>query len=169
MFLGLNQGTGEMTFTSNFYNSDPQFHSFLVVPQAWTLGIEATFYLIAPLIVRKSNAFIAALIVISLSIRAFTYLHLGYTNDPWTYRFFPSELALFLIGTLSYRLYDSWLNTRMFTKRFQYPIALTFFGTIVFYQFIPFNEGYYTHLINWFLYALTCLALPFIFALTKSS
>ena len=31
----------------------------------------------------------------------------GLYGDPWSYRFFPSELALFLIGAIGYRVYRS--------------------------------------------------------------
>jgi hypothetical protein len=32
-------------------------------------------------------------------------IHLGIgTKDPWTYRFFPTELALFLIGALAHQV-----------------------------------------------------------------
>ncbi len=169
MFLGLDPQTGKVFFCDNFGKSDPQFHTFLLIPQAWTLGIEVTFYLLAPLVVRKSNAFIIAAIMASLSIRMCTYLLLGYTNDPWTYRFFPSELALFLLGTVSYRLYKSWQVKTFFSKRNQTTVTLAFVSLILMYQFIPWNDGYSTHLINWSIYAFATLSLPFIFHLTKSS
>jgi peptidoglycan/LPS O-acetylase OafA/YrhL len=91
---------GGMYFTHDFRTSSPSFHSFLLVPQAWSLGIEVMFYIIAPFLVRKSNLAIISIIALSLLIKIFTY-SIGYTNDPWTYRFFPSELALFLLGTVS--------------------------------------------------------------------
>src|SRR5918993_2186065 len=53
MFLGFNTTSGELFFTSNFQNTNPQLHTFLFVPQAWTIGIELTFYLIAPFVAKK--------------------------------------------------------------------------------------------------------------------
>jgi len=44
---------------------------------------------------------IISIILASLGLRAFLYLGPHWTNDPWKYRFFPTELALFLFGTLA--------------------------------------------------------------------
>ena len=164
MFLGISQETGEMYFTHDFRTSQPMFYHFLFVPQAWSLGIEVTFYLIAPFIVRKSNLFIALLIILSMSIRIFTYLFLGFTHDPWTYRFFPSELALFLLGTVSYRLYKVYKihKITIFGYKIEKIITGIFFIVLIFYQFVP-------HMINWIFYALCCLSIPFLFDLSKSS
>lgn len=82
--------------------SDPAalFH-FLVVPQAWSLGVEITFYLIAPFIVRRPK------LVFGLALGSFTMTIIGWLvgldTDPWTYRFFPFELSLFLCGALAER------------------------------------------------------------------
>ena len=42
------------------------FYALAPVPQAWTLSLEICFYAIAPLLVRRSPAFIVAVIVASL-------------------------------------------------------------------------------------------------------
>ena len=45
---------GHLSPTANFHaGPNPQVHSFLIVPPAWTLGVELTFYLIAPLFARR--------------------------------------------------------------------------------------------------------------------
>lgn len=78
-------------------------NSFLFVPQAWSLGVEISFYVLAPAVVRRP--LIAVLILaFSLVMRIFGYFH-GYIDDPWSYRFFPFELSMFLMGTLSYYLW----------------------------------------------------------------
>jgi peptidoglycan/LPS O-acetylase OafA/YrhL len=169
MFLGISQETGGMYFTNDFRTSNPMFYKFLLVPQAWTLGIEVMFYLIAPFIVRRSNLFIALLITASMSIRVFIHFYLGYTNDPWTYRFFPSELALFLLGTISYRLYDANKSRNMTVLgiKLKYLVTYLFFLFLLFYPVLPkFDLGL---IFNWLFYVLTCLSLPFIFELSKHS
>lgn len=172
MFLGFNQETGGMYFTHDFQTSSPMFYTFLFVPQAWTLGIEVMFYLIAPFLVRKSNLVIISIIALSLLIRIFTY-SIGYTNDPWTYRFFPSELALFLLGTVSYRLYDSYKIHKYKVLNFNPTpiILLSLFTIIIFYQFIPRNFwfGGFGHVVNWLFYGFVCLSIPFVFDFSKSS
>jgi len=169
MFLGISQETGGMYFIHDFRSSYPRFHWFLLVPQAWSLGIEVMFYLIAPFIVRKSNLFIAFLIILSMSIRIFTYFYLGYKNDPWTYRFFPSELALFLLGTVSYRLYDVYKihKTNIFGFRLTNIIVKLFYLILIFFQFIP--KAGIGHIINWLFYGFCCLSIPFVFDFSKSS
>lgn len=105
MFLGLDTESGKLFLTSNFAEVKTPMHSFLLVPQAWTLSIEIMFYLIAPFIVRRNWKFILLLLLASLSIRIYTYYSLNLTNDPWTYRFFPSELFFFLLGYFAYKMY----------------------------------------------------------------
>jgi peptidoglycan/LPS O-acetylase OafA/YrhL len=93
---------GSLSFTVDFRQSSPPLYTGLLVPQAWTLGLELTFYLLAPLLVRRDAALMTAL-VLSLLVRAgLMALGIG-TTDPWSYRFFPAELSLFLLGALAHR------------------------------------------------------------------
>lgn len=73
LFLGLDQITGNLFFTENFRLCKPVVSNFLLVPQAWTIGIELTFYLIAPFIVRRRLSSILLWIVASLSFRIILY------------------------------------------------------------------------------------------------
>lgn len=169
MFLGFNQETGGMYFTHNFRTSSQMFYKFLFVPQAWTLSLEILFYLIAPFLVRKRTLVIISIIIMSLFIRALTY-SMGYTNDPWTYRFFPSELALFLLGTISYRLYDVYKihQTKIYNFNLTGIVLASTFSIIFFYQYMDIS-GYTRHIFNWFFYGFFCLSIPFIFDFSKSS
>ena len=76
---------------------------FLLVLQAWTLGLELSFYLIAPFIVRRSFLLVL-LFAGSLCGRLFAIVSGFGLSDPWTYRFFPFELALFIGGVFSHQL-----------------------------------------------------------------
>ena len=101
MFLGIRQG--HLQFVKDFYVSDPQLYKGLLAWQAWTLGVELTFYAIAPFLLKNRNLIYVALCA-SLALRAlFIILRFGLI-DPWTYRFFPAELGLFLFGALSHQL-----------------------------------------------------------------
>jgi peptidoglycan/LPS O-acetylase OafA/YrhL len=82
----------------------PRASEFAFVPQAWTLGVELSVYLIAPFVFRRGWPVLLAIVVASTVARAFAFQH-GLDKDPWTYRFFPFELALFVLGGLSYRAY----------------------------------------------------------------
>ncbi|AOB30085.1 acyltransferase [Bordetella sp. H567] len=101
MFFGIKGGS--LTLTGNYADSDVPLYQGLLVPQAWTLGVELSFYLIAPFILR-SMRWVLALFAASVVLRLLL-LHAGVAqSDPWSYRFFPLELALFLAGALSHRL-----------------------------------------------------------------
>ena len=86
----------------------------LWVPQSWTLGVELTFYLIAPFVVRHVWR-IALLFVLSIAIRLWLYSKgLGGAQDAFfSYRFFPSELALFMTGAMSrHWLLPLWISVK---------------------------------------------------------
>ena len=162
MFLGLDT-KGSLFFTTNFWETNPPLWQGLFVQQAWTLGVELTFYIIAPFIVRKSTLFIFILIAMSLLLRFFIYYDLGLTNDPWTHRFFFSELALFLFGTVAYRLYKRF---PIENRSFLWLLFLLALGQLLFYKF------FYTQielLNNWYLYLFFSLTLGYIFQLFKDS
>jgi peptidoglycan/LPS O-acetylase OafA/YrhL len=82
-------------------------YTYAPVPQAWTLAFEFYFYLLAPLVVRRKPVVIAGLIALSLAMRMALVGALGFQGEPWTYRFFPSEIALFLTGSFAYYSYSS--------------------------------------------------------------
>jgi peptidoglycan/LPS O-acetylase OafA/YrhL len=161
MFLGLNVHTGNLFFTADFKTTNPGLYNFLFIPQAWSIGLELMFYLIAPFVVRRNLKIISVLILISLSIRIYLVRH-GLTEDPWNYRFFPNELLFFLLGNVAYKAYvkmkpmsiNKWIPIGAFVA----VVAFT-----VLYSFIP------GHIKHYFYTLLFFVALPFIFQLTKKS
>jgi peptidoglycan/LPS O-acetylase OafA/YrhL len=101
MFSGIKNNT--LIFTADFYKSDILLFEGLFVPQAWTLGLEISFYLIAPFILFKRKTIII-LLFFSILLRLYL-IKIGVgLKDPWTYRFFPTELAFFLTGALSHQI-----------------------------------------------------------------
>lgn len=79
-------------------------YQFLLVPQAWTLGLECWFYLLAPFIIRSTKSIII-LIAFSFFSELIISASLDFSHDdPWCRRFFPSELKYFLIGALSFKI-----------------------------------------------------------------
>jgi peptidoglycan/LPS O-acetylase OafA/YrhL len=67
-------------------------------------------------LLRRSFGAVLTVIVASVCIRAFIFYDLGLQNDPWTYRFFPSELVFFLFGNISYRLYRKGIKNDLFRR-----------------------------------------------------
>lgn len=102
MFTGVFDGT--FGFTTDFQRSDLPIWEALLVPQAWTLGVEICFYLIAPFIIRNKKIWLS-LLFISLFIKAYLIIIGLGTKDPFSYRFFPAELCLFLFGVFSHQFF----------------------------------------------------------------
>jgi peptidoglycan/LPS O-acetylase OafA/YrhL len=105
LYIFLTVQGGALGFIADFHKDPRPLISLLVIPPAWSLGVEMWFYLVAPFIVRRSAWAIAALLFASLALRLVLQFQFGLKDDPWSYRFFPSELATFLIGALAYRVY----------------------------------------------------------------
>ncbi len=101
MFFGIEHGA--LAFTGSFAHSDVPLYQGLLVPQAWTLGVEMSFYLIAPFVLHSPRRLLT-LLAASLALRAVLIATGIGLSDPWTYRFFPTELALFLAGSLSHQV-----------------------------------------------------------------
>jgi peptidoglycan/LPS O-acetylase OafA/YrhL len=161
LFLGLNINTGNLFFTQHFEATNPQLHHFLLVPQAWTLGIEMSFYLIAPFLVRRSIRVIIPVILLSLLIKVFLY-RAGLNFDPWNYRFFPAELQFFLLGNISYVLYRK-IRTLKINQWLLYLFFFFILGFTVFFDFIPLHKKNALYLVSFF------VALPFIFYMSKNN
>lgn len=104
MFLEHDAGKS-FTFTDNFRESGSPLYQYLLIPQAWTVGVELTFYLLVPILCKQRGRTLLTIVTISLLARVFAYELLDLKRDPWEYRFFPFELALFVMGMLSHRLY----------------------------------------------------------------
>ena len=101
LFMGVEGG--QLAFARDFRASPVQLWQGLAVPQAWTLGIELAFYLVAPFVVRRRRVLVG-LLAASIAARV-AAVQAGWGGaDPWTYRFFPFELALFLAGMLSHQV-----------------------------------------------------------------
>lgn len=151
-FLAIQHGA--LVFVRNTGDHPLVVDHMRLVPQAWSLGIELLFYIIAPFIVRRI-LWIVAVSVLSLSLRAYLWQH-GYTAPPWNYEFFPSELVFFLIGALLYHAQ----RTALF-ERWGPTLAV----------FAPFATGLalftYDDLPGILSYGLVIVSIPFLFELTK--
>jgi peptidoglycan/LPS O-acetylase OafA/YrhL len=76
----------------------------LWVAPAWSLGIEITFYALAPYLCKVRSKFLLALIGAIIVCRlSFNQSSLNFAESPFDSRFFPFELPFFLTGILLYR------------------------------------------------------------------
>lgn len=168
MFLKLDSA-GALAYTSDFNITDTSFpagFSFLFVPQAWTLALEIMFYIIAPFLVRRSVFTLALIICSSLALRVFIY-GTGLTNDPWTYRFFPMELAFFFLGAVSYKLYRIKRETWQSGISGKALLVLLLSYTVL-YQFLPSIPVYGFDLKQWLFYGAAAVSIPAVFSLSKN-
>ena len=101
-FLMLRFNNGYLVPTL-YWNAWPQpwLNSYLLVPQAWTLGVELTFYAIAPFVCHRLWR-LGWLFVFGLGVRLLMGIYLLPARDPWLYRFSPAEMMLFAAGGLAY-------------------------------------------------------------------
>jgi peptidoglycan/LPS O-acetylase OafA/YrhL len=84
----------------------PRVHEFLLVPPCWSLGVELTFYAIAPFVCRSFRRLLI-LFCIGFTIR----VAIG-VWQPWMYRFSPAEMMTFASGGLAY-FAGTWLRTNI--------------------------------------------------------
>lgn len=96
---------GYLHFSPDVFSEASPAYRFFLVPQAWTVGLELTFYLLAPGLARRSNRTLGLILVSSVALR-FLFAFMGLRGDPWSYRFFPFELSLFVAGMLAFRFRD---------------------------------------------------------------
>lgn len=104
MFLSDPAGSG-LHITRSFWLDEHPLFRLLLVPQAWSVGLELCFYVLVPFINRLRTGTIVAIAAASLAARLTAYGVFGLSSDPWTYRFFPFELLTFLLGMLAFRFY----------------------------------------------------------------
>jgi peptidoglycan/LPS O-acetylase OafA/YrhL len=164
LYLGLDTSAGTLYFTGNIWATEPKVQNFLLVPQAWSLSLELLFYAIAPFIVRRGVRVVAALAAASLCVRWALASH-GYGFDPWTYRFFPNELALFLFGGVSYYLMRI-IRGRRWAWIYSACAAAAVLAAFV---ELPYEWSLDNHSAVWCFYALVTAAVPGLFLLTRKT
>jgi peptidoglycan/LPS O-acetylase OafA/YrhL len=148
-----------------FFND--QNWAFVVGP-IWSLSIECYFYLLAPFIVGRSLRALLVLLAAAGALRLGLYVS-GAPMLPWRYLFFPADLVLFLLGALSYRLYD-------FVKGKQYANWLGAGAAVVLivcvttpYLWAESNHWGVSDLDNpaaWCFYICVCICTPLLFNLS---
>ena len=161
MFMGA-AADGTLAPLADFRHSSPQLWTYLFLPPAWSIAVEISFYALAPFLVRRRLPAIFALIAASAVLRIWLHKGCGLNFDPWTYRFFPNELGLFLLGTVAYRIYQR-VKTIELPKAGLAAIALNFALVTLAFQWLPGGISKKACF-----YALATVSIPFIFQLTKS-
>jgi peptidoglycan/LPS O-acetylase OafA/YrhL len=161
LFLKFN-ALGSLQYASNFYMSSPPVFTLLLCPPAWSLSLELLFYFIAPFLVKRNTVFILIIMGFSFLLRTMLYTH-GLFRDPWTYRFFPTEIFFFLAGVISYRIYIS--VDRIKLQQWGLPVLLFVISFLLLFHYVPIKF----YIKQYLLYLAITLSIPFIFNYTKRS
>jgi peptidoglycan/LPS O-acetylase OafA/YrhL len=168
LFFAVDPAAHTIYFTSDMHAEPLPAWRFLWVPQAWTIGLELMFYSLAPLLVRRRLPVVLLLALASIGLRVWLMRNYRVGHDPWTYRFFPTELALFLAGAAAWRVWR-WLGARGLLRPWAGRLAtVTILGLVLAHQLMP---------SRWQsapfglppLAAVVALLLPFVFEATKHS
>lgn len=173
MFLKHEPG-GSLSFTTHFADSPRPLYRYLVIPQAWSIGVELTFYIFVPLLTKLKMRWLILFAVLSLGLRIYAYEALHLKNNPFNDRFFPFELLLFLAGMIAHRIYAKTLMLMQQIKLRNMVQYLVFAALLVFIFYISQKVpgllgrygigGRYAVLIS---YAEWIIVVPFLFHLTR--
>lgn len=147
---------GGLVATPSFRDAAlPAYHA-LLMPQAWTLGVELTFYVLAPFVLPRRKlllGFLAASIAVRITL---IIAGIG-LKDPWTYRFFPAELMFFLSGACIHQF--GLARYKKMSRRYDLFFTIAIISFILSYPFIPGHELLKSAL----LISASMLALPALF------
>lgn len=150
-----------------------KLHEYMLLPVAWTLGLELTFYLLVPLLLSRVPILVG-IFVLSLMLRVWASVN-GPTEDAilneslWSYRFFPFEIALFLAGALAYRLFVNLPITLQKLIERQDVYFITMFGLIgylCYFKVLLPSLGEATY---WLYYVIVFAGVSVLFKHTKTS
>jgi peptidoglycan/LPS O-acetylase OafA/YrhL len=153
---------GQLYLTSAFLGEPRPAYGLLLVPQAWSLGVELLFYLLAPFLLRGRTSLIVLVAVVSVALRI-VLMSSGYSNDPWSYRLFPTELAVFLCGALAYRAFRA--NLGVASKRVALTTLVCMIGVFLAYSQV--GSGVPEPAKRFTVVVMLALALPSLFTLTR--
>ncbi len=139
-------------------------YQYLLVPQAWSISIEFLFYLIAPFLVTKKIKWQVLLVLLGIGTKVFFANKYYLSFDPWTYRFFPFEIAYFIAGSLAYQFYKRIALKEISNKIGAWLLLLCLVGVFVIEE-IQAKET----LKNTVFYVFCLCSLPFIFKAFKNN
>ncbi|MBY0508663.1 MAG: acyltransferase [Rhodospirillaceae bacterium] len=167
--LFMKLGADGLMFSPDVPGGDVPIWRMMPIPQAWTLSLELMFYALAPFLARLRTPGLVAVAAASIALRIAVYA-MGYQNDPWLSRFFPHELALFVMGMLARRFYDAHMDK--ITHNVQIGLVVAFFAVTAVMRTImeavdP--QGIEVNAVIWPYYLAAIVVVPCLFQLTRNS
>jgi len=155
--------SGKFYFLPYFWKTKKSLFLFSFLPPAWTLSIELCFYLVAPFLVKRSLKSMIIILLASVLLRIISYPHIGVITAPFDYRFFPFELAFFMLGAIVYRMYKK-IEILAFS-----PALLGIIGFLpIFFFFLSPFLSIPIFEFRWVFYGIVSISLPFLFLVSKN-
>ena len=146
-------------FVTNYLNSLHSVHlNNILLKPAWSLSLEIYFYILAPFLIKCPKKVLYLLIMLSLSLRFLVLYPLGFNYDPYTYRFFPTELVFFILGMFSY------FYSEQFSK-FAWVALINVMVLALFIKRIPINFS----VLKLIYFVSLTISIPFLFKLFKNN
>ena len=142
---------------------------FVFIPPAWALSTIFYFYLIVPFLFRKNIVWILSIIGASFLARILTFRLIQ--SSLLEKEVFPFELALFLLGIVSYRIYIA-VAAQRDRYLFLGKVALaTVIAVTLGYPLLPSTQTfpYFFSDAAIIYFALVMLGIPFIFLVSQKS
>jgi peptidoglycan/LPS O-acetylase OafA/YrhL len=168
-YIQLTPDLGGIEFPNFLHDGTAGGENLLFVPQAWTLAIELQFYLLAPFLMRRLNAFwllvaTATLFVLTTNI----YEDLRLANVPIDpSAIFAMQLQYFLLGGLAYhgfRYLRAWSIPHAVKRAVAIPVWILAIVMII--RGYPLVAGEELRTFQFF-YVAFAATLPFAFYLSK--
>lgn len=135
----------------------------VLLPAIWSLSVELQYYLLAPWLMKFSNAKLGGVCCLSILLR------LWFRQDSsewpvWLYYFLPSQLVFFICGAWGFRFYRNYLAAGLTRPR----VALA--GTILLAAAICLSGNLgLTYDTRWFLIVPFATLIPWVFALCRNN
>ena len=130
---------------------------FRTIGQAWSIGVEIWFYLIAPFLIVLCTRWIVLIGLTSVALKS-VMVYFGLL----TYFFFPPQICFFIAGALLYRAYAANLSGKL-GRRIEYGVLTMVVTLIVFFDRLPQPAA------NYVIYATLIPSIPILFDLTRKS
>jgi peptidoglycan/LPS O-acetylase OafA/YrhL len=157
--LVLSVRDGVAHFTAHRLTTDLYVNSSLAIPQAWSLGVELTFYAVAPFLLRLRNSMLLWLLFVALFVKLYG-IYLDHLDD-LPYRATPFVMVDFMAGALAYRFQQQLVPAKLLRSSFASWFA--YLLVIILVSAFPATDGPAALM----MVGLMTLALPTIFAATR--
>lgn len=161
LFFKVNDN-GAVLFTSHFADAKTALYRFLFDAPLWSVSLEFVFYIISPYLVKLKNNVLLIIAVLLFAARYISKIN-GVPFDPFVNRLLPYQILFFVLGILSYNLYQR-LKTINIPK-YAGGILLAYISIFtIIYTRLPGTDS------KAFIYLLSfAILIPFVFEISKHS